>query len=178
MQNLHEILFSGEELSCYAVLNAAINDDLLDHLYDEEAPVAFECLYRGELPPEVAYVAPYLVGLERDTAFGNWLVSGIGKNWGIFALVPASLEMSTVRRHFRKFNLIEMPNGKEVMFLYYDPRILNKFIRIMTPEQLNQFFGPIRYIIADEEGAGAVFRYSLNPSGTLEIETLKLALTN
>ncbi len=77
-QNLVRQLFADSKLNAYAVLDGASNPALLDHLYDGERP-DFACLYRGELEPDIAECAPYLVRLEANTAFLNWLTSNC---WG------------------------------------------------------------------------------------------------
>src|SRR5690242_19385970 len=85
-------LFPEEEgLNTYAVLDGASIPELLEHLYGEVRP-EFVSLYRGELTPDMAEVAPYLVQLKPGHPFTDWLLTeGWGKHWGIFALSSADL---------------------------------------------------------------------------------------
>ncbi len=106
-------LFSAEsDLNAFAVLDGASIPDLLDHLYGDPRP-EFVCLYRGELKPDIAEIAPYLVRLEQNHPFTTWLFAeGWGKHWGIFALSEAGLK--TVRTHFRKFLMVKDAEGSQL----------------------------------------------------------------
>ncbi|MBO0797364.1 MAG: DUF4123 domain-containing protein, partial [Blastocatellia bacterium] len=100
IDSIAEILFEGEEINVYAVLDGASIPELLDRLYEFQPEHV--CLYRGELEPDIAEVAPYLVRLERDTEFSDWVIEkGWGNHWGIFALSYEDLRV--MRNHFRTF---------------------------------------------------------------------------
>ncbi|MCK7510898.1 MAG: DUF4123 domain-containing protein [Desulfobacterales bacterium] len=69
----------------YAVLDGASIKSLGPKLYNLRPEHV--CLYRGRLEPDMAEVAPYLVRLEQDSAFAQWVLGdGWGKHWGIFAV--------------------------------------------------------------------------------------------
>src|SRR5689334_3790444 len=95
VEALYPHLFPEEEdgsLQTFAVLDGASIPELLDHLYGERRP-EFDCLYRGDLAPDIAEVAPYLVRLEPETPFTDWcLAEGWGNHWGIFVRSRASLK--------------------------------------------------------------------------------------
>ena len=74
----------------FAVLDGASAPGLLDKLYGLSP--AFCCLFKGELAPDMAEVAPYLVQLEPDSEFTNWVIGqGWGNHWGIFAATDGDL---------------------------------------------------------------------------------------
>src|SRR5215831_12216195 len=114
-QSLNEYLFDGlqKDEGVYAVLDGASIPDLLDNLYVENRP-EFECLYRGELEPDMAEVAPYLVLLKRDSEFyGSFLAGGWGKHWGLFAIGPADFRI--MHRQRRKCLTVNDPDGKPLL---------------------------------------------------------------
>jgi hypothetical protein len=114
------------------------------------------CLYRGELPPDLAACAPYLVHLQVETAFTEWIVrEGWGKHWGIFAL--SSSDLRVLRNHFRALLTVYDPDGKPVLFRYYDPRVLRIYLPTCNREELGTFFGPVdSYVLEDEDGEGGM----------------------
>ena len=61
------------ERVAYAVLDGAQNKSLLDWLFSADPP-KFECLFAGELDPDIAEVAPYLVQLAPETRFTQELI--------------------------------------------------------------------------------------------------------
>src|ERR1700754_2122049 len=84
-------LFAEEGGRVFAVLDGANIGDLLDKLQQLEPE--YYCLYRGDLKPDVAEVAPYLVRLRPETPFTEWIIEkGWGKNWGIFVHSSATLQ--------------------------------------------------------------------------------------
>ena len=96
-------LFSDPEASVFAVLDGASVPKLLDHL----APHAseYECLYRGELKPDLAAAAPYLVSLKADSELTQWIVGeGWGKHWGIFAICQAPLPVMRAAQEMVKLD--------------------------------------------------------------------------
>jgi len=158
-RDLVPCLFSGEsEQSTFAVLDGASIPHLLDQLYGDPRP-EFVCLYRGDLKPDMAEVAPYLVRLEEGQPFTAWLLQeGWGRHWGVFALSTGSLK--TLRTHFRKFLMVKDAEGSQLLFRFYDPRVLRIFLPACTPEELAAFFGPLSSLICEDDPPMAALSYT------------------
>jgi len=156
-EKLERFLFA-ERARAVAVLDGAAVPDLPSKIYEMQPHAV--CLYRGELEPDMAEVAPYLVELFPDTAFTNWLLSeGLGgKSWGIFARSPFSL--TELRKHFRKFLTVYDEAGNPLLFRYYDPRVLVKFLPTCDAESLNSMFGRVTEYAA-ESGPTDFARFEL-----------------
>ena len=174
MQNLAQAVetrvFAVDESLTFAVLDGASIPDLIEKIYDFEPKC--ECLYMGELEPDMAEVAPYLVQLEPDSSFAKWVVtSGWGKHWGMFAHTPA--DFRTLLQHFRRFLMVYNSEGRPLMFRYYDPRVLRGHLRQCKPEELTAFFGPVASYVVEDEDPMVALRFSLD-SGNLKSERLSL----
>lgn len=164
----------GDEvpLNTYAVLDGASIPDLLDHLYADQDRPEFVCLYRGEMEPDIAEVAPYLVRLERGTPFADWLLAECWpKHFGIF--VRSLVELQTLRRHFRRFLRVKSPDGRTLYFRFYDPRVLSVFLPTCSSEQLSFIFGPVQCWFAEREDRPAIESFSIE-SGQLVVRQLVL----
>jgi hypothetical protein len=119
-------LFADEEAKVYAVLDGASVKDLLAR-FDEHQPERV-CLYRGELAPDMAVVAPYLVRLEDETEFADWVIGkGWGAHWGVFAVAHADLD--AMRRHLRRLLTVYSPEGKPMLFRYVQRRRTRQAVR-------------------------------------------------
>lgn len=157
-------LFSDPRLTAYAVLDGAANPALLDYLYneDEEKRPDFVCLYRGELEPDIAECAPYLVELQANAPFTDWVTSHCwGNNWGIFAVAEGDL--LALRQHFRKLNIVYDPETYEpLLFRYYDPRVLRVFLPTCDTEQFSEFFGPVEAFFTESEEGTCLARFYRN----------------
>jgi hypothetical protein len=168
--SLRQHLFVEEGTGVFAVLDGASVRDLLTRLYDQQPE--FCCLYRGELKPDLAEVAPYLVRLEPGSEFTQWLLEhGWGKHWGIFALAPVDLQ--TLRRHFRRFLVVYDPDGKPLYFRYYDPRVLRVYLPTCNADELAAVFGPVESCVLEDEDPGVVLRFRVE-SGSLKHEKATL----
>ena len=70
--------------------------------------------------------SPYLVRLREGTPFlSRWRSEGWGKAWGI--LFRSDANMETLRRFFRQHLEAELPDGRRVLFRFYDPRVVQKY---------------------------------------------------
>jgi uncharacterized protein DUF4123 len=147
-------LFDDDAQQPYAVLDGASIPDLLDHLYGDERP-EFACLYPGEVTPDLAEVAPYLVRLEPDADFTAWVLEeGWGHHWGIFAVARGTTR--TVRQHLRRFLIVHDSTGKPLYFRYYDPRVLRVYLPTCNAEELKDFFGPVSTFVLEDEDLAAM----------------------
>lgn len=168
IESISRHLFSEEGMHVYAVLDGASVANLRPKLYNLRPEHV--CLYRGELKPDIAEVAPYLIRLERDSAFTKWVLGeGWGKHWGIFAVTKA--EMNPLRTHFRTFLMVHDSAGKPLYFRYYDPRVFRVYLPTCNAQELKTVFGPVEfYLIEDEDNRSAIlFRKT---SGALHQEKL------
>jgi len=161
VESLNRHLFPEEGMNVYAVLDAASVPNLLLKIYDLEPEHV--CLYRGELKPDMAEVAPYLIRLMPNSEFTKCVIGeGWGEHWGIFAISQADLH--SLRNHFRRFLMVHDSDGKPLYFRYYDPRVLRVYLPICNDEELKTVFGPvISYLVEDEDPkSGRKFVYIEN----------------
>lgn|SRR5262245_9844349 len=167
---VHQYLFTDEDNKVFAALDGASVPDLLDRLYG--LLPEFECLFRGELEPDVAEVAPYLVQLEPNSEFTKWLVTrGWGQHWGIFGVSTA--DFRSLRRHFRTLLTVYDPTGRPMLFRYYDPRVLRTYLPTCNAGELSAVFGPITGYILEDADPWTLLRFRLD-SGSLSKEEFDL----
>ena len=158
-QSLVKYLFSQPETNVYAVLDGASVPELPQLLWEHEPENI--CLYRGQLEPDMAAVAPYLVKLEYDHPFTKLVCEqGWGNHWGIFAITPAEVNIRDMRKHFRRFLMVYDPDGKLIYFRYYDPRVLNVYLPTCNADEIKTVFGPISCYIAEDEDPAVLSRLS------------------
>ncbi|MEZ5429068.1 MAG: DUF4123 domain-containing protein [Pyrinomonadaceae bacterium] len=154
-QQLEKYLFRKSKHT-YAVLDGASVPDLPVKLH--EMNPQHLCLYRGELEPDLLYVAPYLVYLLPGTEFTDWVLSGCwGRHWGIFVQTP--LTLVAMRKHFRSLLTVYDETGKPLLFRFYDPRVFLSFVPTCNSEELKEFFGPVNYYFAESEDATRLRRF-------------------
>jgi hypothetical protein len=154
---LAEVLFAGDEAPVFAVLDGASVPQLLKSLYEYKPEYC--CLYPGELKPDMAAVAPYLIRLETGKDFTDLvLTEGWGAHWGTFLV--SSSDLRTLRDHFREFYKVELPDQRTVIFRYYDPRVLRIFLPVCNEAELALFFGPVTRFIVEGEAPQTGVRFA------------------
>jgi hypothetical protein len=98
-------------------------------------------LYKGRAEENLSAIAPYL--FQVDETIYDWFTRDLWSTpWGFFILSDEPLE--SLRTHFRKFLMVESPEGESWYFRFYDPRVLRKYLASSTPKELTAFFGPAR----------------------------------
>jgi len=94
------------------------------------------CLFEGNLEPVVLAASPHLVRLRENNFFLNrWRKEGLGHHWGIFFRSDA--DQQTLRRHFRKKLFVKLPDGRRVLFRFYDPRVAASSKRAILDSERN-----------------------------------------
>lgn len=116
-------------------------------------------LYRGQAEHEQWAVAPYLAKVDETVL--DWILQTLWKkHWGIFAV--AECDLKDLRKHFRRFLIVEDPDGETMYFRYYDPRVLPVFLPTCTRDELKTFFGPLKaYAVGEAESESVKFFLNL-----------------
>jgi hypothetical protein len=129
-----------------------------------EGGAQYESLYEGQSKAQLALFAPYLVSLPAQSKLLEKLANkGWGKSWGIY--LTCNLPFHEVRHHFRHFLMVNMPNGDQVYFRFYDPRVLRVYLPTCTPEEVYQFFGPVRRFAAEDEKPESLLEFIRQEAG-------------
>lgn len=169
-QAVAEQLFAIPETMAYAILDGASVPDLPQTL--ERFEVEAECLFRGDLEPDLALAAPYLVLLRADTPFVEWLLQeGWGKHWGIFAVSKADLR--DLRMHLRTLLKVYGPDLKPLYFRYYDPRVLRTYLPTCNEQEARTLFGPVLRFITEGDEPAILLRF-WSENGRIASEQMQL----
>ncbi|HRI66252.1 MAG TPA: DUF4123 domain-containing protein [Polyangium sp.] len=123
----------------------------------ELGPRGGVCLYRPQDDDEeLADVAPYLFHVTQDLLPWVRALSAEDPSACIFALADTNLE--GVRRHLRRFLVVQSPAGTKMNFRFFDPRVLVTWLDCCTPQELDDFYGPVsEFGIPTEDTLGALF---------------------
>ena len=157
------------DMPAYVILDGAQTPTLLDALHADNSP-PWRCLFTGQLEPDMAIVAPYLIELEQSSAFTRRLLAeGWGKNWGVY--LTSQLALPALWRNVRQQVHVYGPNLESLYFRFYDPRVMRNYLPTCTPQQLAEFFGPVDFYIAEGEEPGRAHAWSL-ADGKLIAQTL------
>jgi hypothetical protein len=139
---------------------------LLDGARDERiAPLVrfgrleYACLFGERLTPALRQAAPYLVHLAPgSTLTATLLADGWTGGWGTVVLAPARVTLTQLRLHFKKLLRVRTEDGRELMFRFYDPRVLRVFLPTCTPHESAQVFGPAAgLVVPDDDGRVRTF---------------------
>jgi hypothetical protein len=138
----------------------AIVDTARDRrLYDLVYTALGICLFAGDLTPALRGTAPYLVPLsDADELLQTWRREGQGKNWGVF--LRSSKESPRIRRHLRRFLLAKLPDDRQVLFRWWDPRVLRVYLPTCSTDELTSWFEDVdEFICETDNGEMESFRH-------------------
>lgn len=166
-------LWTGTSAQVYAVLDATQVPGLLERLQSPEVG-DWDCLQRGALSPEEAAQAAYLVKLDPQSTFTDWLLteaSAALDHWGV--LVVCDQGLRPMREHLRQMGEALTPAGERFELRWYDRSILRALLPTFSRNQLQGFFGTyIQAIVMPEASQWTWYRESV---GQLMTDTRQLA---
>jgi len=134
----------------YALVDAARSESIYPKIMAAKAESV--CLHRGKMAKELAWVAPYLVRLQREDTLTKWLLdNGWGESQYVF--VRSSATLHELKRHFRTFLTVYDEEGKSFLFRFYDPRVLGVYLPTCNEQELKIIYGPVTgYYMEKKEG--------------------------
>ena len=143
----------------YAVLDACDAPSVLRKI--QELPQdQVTCLYINQAEEDFSSFAPYLCRV--DSALFAWAHEAAAQTGGgIFAISDA--EQSVLHKHLRRFLLVTDPDGEEMYFRFYDPRVLPKFLAVCTLAERRDLFGPILAFGVINEGVITLLQEDAGP---------------
>src|SRR3954451_4181068 len=123
LQSIHNSLWTPGQpdwLRVWMILDGARDERIYPLILGSRANR--ECLYAGNLPAALEQVVPWLVELEPDDQFTRRLLErSWGQSWGVF--LRSEGPINSVRKHLRRFLLVNDYSGRRLVFRYYDPRV-------------------------------------------------------
>ncbi len=117
---------SVPSLQTYAILDAAKIEGLPEML--EASGLEHRCLFKGSAFDELQDVAPWLVRLEKDSAFTRNLFTRGDAPWHLWDREPglyvrSRAAMNELWAHFRKFTKVQDEHGRWIYFRFWEPDI-------------------------------------------------------
>lgn len=127
-----------------------------------ESPARYRSLYDGWQGDALAESAPYLVELGPphpqlvdDLVIEGWHTDDARRDgdggWAIFLSVPDAREFEAVRRHLRKFLMVDLHREK-VYFRFYDPRVLQAFVPTCNAGERLEFLADMAWHVTCPQG--------------------------
>ena len=155
----------------YALLDASREPSVLKVILESKED--YQSLYEGPQGAQLAHFAPYLIRVPQKSQLLETLIQQAwSKNWGVFLTCDKPLK--DLRTHFRHFLTVKLPDGQQVYFRYYDPRVLRLFLPTCLPEETTQFFGPVKQFLMEAEDPTTALHFAPGTKGP-EKKELRLA---
>lgn len=133
----------------YAVIDLAVAETLQEDILGL-LPSAAEPLLARKYPQELLRVGPWLVRLSKAADVQHALTEmAADVPWGYY--VYSTFDIVSLRHSLRRFNLVRVPGiEREVLFRYWDPRVMQVFLDTATPQQRAKLFELIDQIKAGD----------------------------
>lgn len=148
----------------FGIMDAAREPSILMRLHKHGEQC--QSLYEGEKGQSLAPYGPWLVRLPSASPLLVELVNeGWGQSWGIF--LTSMLSFADVRKHFRHFLKVQLPDGRHVFFRYYDPRVLRTYLASSLPQDLKEFYGTMQRFVMEAEEGNAILEYTPHSKGAM-----------
>ncbi|MGJ8640763.1 MAG: DUF4123 domain-containing protein [Opitutaceae bacterium] len=153
---IEKVLFGDSGSSeFYLLLDGASSPEVYQLIL--RAKEEFRCLYRGQLSDDLVMCAPYVLRIRKPSAVALKLIRALFENnSGLIFRAKKNADIDTLRRHFRKFLMAQLPDKKTVYFRFYDPRVLRVYLPTCTEAELKIVYENqvVRYIVPSGEAFG------------------------
>ena len=156
LQSVRALLFGASSIHTYAVVDPDFCPQVIPMI--EQHRVEHAVLHGHNLAPDLLRRSPCMVNLDPVTPFSDWLLSGWGRSWAIYALSRSPLE--ALREHFRSLLMVLSPTGIPLFFRFYDPRVLGVYLPTVNEQEADSVFGPVQSYVFEEEDTQAILRFS------------------
>jgi len=161
-------VLSGAQGSIFCLLDAAADDMILSLLAAAKDSIQVQSLYDGRSAISLAQWAPYLIQFSSGSSLLGILVEkGWGKGWASYFTSNTAFE--EVRKHFRKFLMVQIEEGKNVYFRFYDPRVLRDFLSTANSDEVRLFFGPVKDWLVESEDENALLKLRNTSEGLMSV---------
>ncbi|MGA2498904.1 MAG: DUF4123 domain-containing protein [Tepidisphaeraceae bacterium] len=155
LQTVRSMLFGASSGHACAVVDPDFCPQIIAMI--EQHRVEHAALLGPHFAPDLLRRSPHLVRLEPFSPFSEWLLSGWGLSWGIYAVSSAS--MDALREHFRSLLMVLDPSGTLLFFRYYDPRVFGVYLPTVNEQEAGAVFGPVESYVFEEEDTHAILRF-------------------
>jgi pSer/pThr/pTyr-binding forkhead associated (FHA) protein len=146
----------------YALLDASREPSVLKVIL--ESKEEHQSLYEGAQGAQLAHFAPYLIRIPPKSGLLDTLIhQAWSKSWGVF--LTSDKPLKDLRTHFRHFLTVKLPDGQQVYFRYYDPRVLRLFLPTCLPDESAQFFGPVKQFLIEADAPNLALHFLPGPKG-------------
>lgn len=153
--------------SVWAILDCARDARIFPAL--QASRLEYLSLYAGQLPETLKRAAPHMVELAPGYRFTRPLLEmGWGRSWGIFIRTREPLNL---RHHLRKFLRVQDESGRNLVFRFYDPRVLRVFLPTCDATQLKALFGVAHSYITEDRDGGALLEFTFDGRKLLQRRT-------
>ena len=125
-------------------------------------------MFRGDKGKRLDSVAPHLFECDVKGTIFHMVASGEPPG-EIGVVIDSAGDFTTVYRHLRRFlTVVRERDQRQVLFRFYDPRVMRAFLPVCHRDELEQFFGPITRIYCQGDDPGTVLEFTLNDDGNLK----------
>jgi len=128
-------------LDLFAIIDGAVNVTIHEKIVSTLLINDRANLFQHTPFYNVKDAAPYLIRVKMSEAIVSMFSDIWGTSWGVFLYSNASI--NKLSQHLTEYLIVKDPLGEQLMFRFYDPRILPVFIESCNKEELKSFFGPI-----------------------------------
>lgn len=164
----------GPNRDIWMIVDAARDRRIYSELVNSH--FTYTCLYSGNLPYELEVAAPHLVQLEYEDKYTRALLEKAwGNSWGVF--LRSGTRMEALRRHLRTFLMVKSWRGQQLLFRYYDPRVLRVYLPTCASDELKTVYGPVEQFWTESESASSLLRFEFS-KGKLTREEIPLVEAN
>ncbi len=139
------------EWHIYALIDPLADNQPLQYWYQHAEPTDCWPLYAGTEWSDDILSGPWLLPLAQLSSWESWWQQLVANEYATGLLLASACPPEKLVRHWQSL-LTAGLDGEEVLFRYYDPRILGPMLFAFTEEETRRFLGPTHELLLWHQG--------------------------
>lgn len=135
-----------EQWQVYAIIDPLADNKPLEYWYRHAEPTDARPLYAGTEFASDILVGPWLLPLVQLPDWEAWWQEQEAAGQATGLLLASEHESVMLLKHWQSLLLAGL-DGEEVLFRYYDPRVLAPMLYTLTEEETRRFLGPTNELL-------------------------------
>lgn len=149
------LLLAMQQGRLYAIIDACGHEMEIPSWAEKLGAEQAICLYDGKAAIDHRFYAPYLFKVNEQVRQIIWQNVWEDAGWGYFLIADPNSTLISLRRHFKRWLRINIDEAENVLFRFYDPRVLTAVLDSAGPVNNTVFLGPQQTVITVSQNTAA-----------------------
>ena len=130
----------------YVIVDCAVLHDAAKTLHFYAEALSHRALFQGQPEARYAHAGPWLVQVNDSNALHGWLNALEGSCVPCVTHLASREGFEAVFAYLQSLLDMTLSDGASALLRFYDPRVMQRLRRVLTPAQFHSIIAPLRRV--------------------------------